>query len=401
VKNTRAVAALSFIALMVYASVLRPPVAAIGPLLPEISRSLGLDLNAQGLLTAIPVLSFGIGAFAGPLMSRRLGLDKSLLLLSVLIFVAVALRGFLGFFSMVLGTTIAGLSIAVANVLLPSIVRLKFPSKISQVTAAYTTVLAVSASVASASAVPLSEVSGGWSQALLVWAVPALVSIGFWWWQKSSTLVTESSSDSPGETVGKNKSSSKAVRTSPITWALFAFFGIQSLGFYATLAWMPSILVSRGLTPAAAGGILGLTTIIGVPVGITLGFNFSRIRRLDWLGFAISCVTASGFVFLAIPGWHVLAALLLGIGMSSTFPLSLNWISTRAATDEQTTQLSAIAQGYGYLLSAAGTYAFGALSALTDGWTVSIFMMFGLTLIQALSSFVAGGTRKIPAPKTK
>jgi CP family cyanate transporter-like MFS transporter len=391
VSTKRASLTLTFIALMIYALVLRPPVAAIGPLLPEISTSLGLNLSAQGLLTAIPVLSFGAGAFAGPMMSRRLGLDKSLLLLSVLIFVAVFIRGWFGFGSMLIGTIVAGLSIAVANVLLPSIVRLRFPKRIAQVTAAYTTILAISASVASATAVPLSQKVGGWNFALLVWASPALLAILLWWWQQprgeGSLHVVALERHKP----------SKAVLKSPITWALFVFFGIQSLGFYATLAWLPSILISRGLSATDAGGILGLTAIIGVPVGIVLGFNFSKFKRLDGLGFAISSVTASGFVFLLIPGLHIVAAILLGLGMASTFPLSLNWISTRATTNSQTTQLSAITQGYGYLLSAVGTFVFGALSEITHSWTASILLMFGLTVIQAASSFVAGGKRQIPA----
>jgi len=380
---------LTFIALMVYAIVLRPPVAAIGPLLPEISGSLGLSLGAQGLLTAIPVLSFGVGAFAGPLMSRRFGLDRSLLILSVVIFFAVVIRGWFGFAAMILGTAVAGLSIAVANVLLPSIVRLRFPKRISQVTSAYTTVLAVSASIASATAVPLSKSLGGWNDALVIWAVPAFIAILLWQKQqpkKSETSVVVSSA---------KYVQSSAVNRSPITWALVAFFGIQSLGFYATLAWMPSILISRGINPTEAGGILGLTAIVGVPVGILLGYNFGRIKRLDWLGAVISLVTASGFMLLMIPGLHLIAAVLMGLGMASTFPLSLNWISTRASTDAQTTQLSAMAQGYGYLISAAGTFAFGLLRELTGGWTAPILAMIGLTVIQALSSFVAGGNKHI------
>ncbi len=380
---------LTFIALMVYAIVLRPPVAAIGPLLPEISGSLGLSLGAQGLLTAIPVLSFGVGAFAGPLMSRRFGLDRSLLILSVVIFFAVVIRGWFGFAAMILGTAVAGLSIAVANVLLPSIVRLRFPKRISQVTSAYTTVLAVSASIASATAVPLSKSLGGWNDALVIWAVPAFIAILLWQIQqpkKSETSVVVSSA---------KYVQSSAVNRSPITWALVAFFGIQSLGFYATLAWMPSILISRGINPTEAGGILGLTAIVGVPVGILLGYNFGRIKRLDWLGAVISLVTASGFMLLMIPGLHLIAAVLMGLGMASTFPLSLNWISTRASTDAQTTQLSAMAQGYGYLISAAGTFAFGLLRELTGGWTAPILAMIGLTVIQALSSFVAGGNKHI------
>lgn len=384
----RSIAALSFIALMVYAIILRPPVAAIGPLLPEISKDLSLNLGAQGLLTAIPVLCFGLGAFAGPAMNRRFGLDRSLLILSVVIFFAVLGRGWLGFGAMLIGTAVAGLAIAVANVLLPSVVRLRFPNHVAPITAAYTTVLAIAASSASALAVPMSVWLGGWNMSLIAWSIPGALAVVLWASQSKDQLphVREEESNKP----------SKAVWRSAVTWAMVAFFGLQSLGFYAILAWLPSILIERGLSPEEAGGILGLTAIIGVPVGIVLGANFAKFKRLDILGFVISLFTATGFGLLLVPGAHLAVAVIMGLGMASTFPLSLNWISTRASNASQTTQLSAISQGFGYLLSAVGTFAFGYLRELSGAWTVPVLVMLGLTLVQALSSFIAGGKRQIP-----
>jgi CP family cyanate transporter-like MFS transporter len=388
-KPKRSAVALSFIALMVFASVLRPPVAAIGPLLPEISADLSLNLGAQGLLTAIPVLCFGLGAFAGPAMNRRFGLDRSLLILSVIIFVAVLMRGWLGFGVMLIGTAVAGLAIAVANVLLPSVVRLRFPNRVAPVTAAYTTVLAIAASGASATAVPLSAWLGGWNPALLIWAVPGLLAIILWILQSRNRL--------PHVRIESAGKASRAVWRSSVTWSIVTFFGIQSLTFYAILAWMPSVLIERGLSPQEAGGILGLTAIVGVPIGIVLGANFSKFRRSDILGFAISLFTLAGFVLLLVPGAHLASAIFLGLGMASTFPLSLNWISTRAPNASQTTQLSAISQGFGYLLSAIGTFVFGLLREVSGSWDLPILLLVVLTLVQALSSFIAGGRKHIPA----
>ncbi len=384
----RSIAALSFIALMVYAIILRPPVAAIGPLLPEISKDLSLNLGAQGLLTAIPVLCFGLGAFAGPAMNRRFGLDRSLLILSVVIFFAVLGRGWLGFGAMLIGTAVAGLAIAVANVLLPSVVRARFPKHVAPITAAYTTILAIAASSASALAVPMSAWLGGWNMSLIVWSIPGLIAVVLWASQSRDqvTHVRVEASTQP----------SKAVWRSSVTWSLVAFFGFQSLGFYAILAWLPSILIERGLSPQDAGGLLGLTAIVGVPVGIILGANFAKFKRLDVLGFLISLFTATGFGLLLVPGAQLIAALMMGLGMASTFPLSLNWISTRAGNASQTTQLSAITQGFGYLLSAIGTFAFGYLREFSGSWSLPVLMMLSITVVQALSCFIAGGKKQIP-----
>jgi CP family cyanate transporter-like MFS transporter len=377
----------TFVALLFYAVALRAPIASIGPLLHEISDSLHLDLTQQGVLTAIPVLSFGIGAFASPAFARRFGLDHSLLILCAALVVAIALRGWFDFISLLIGTTVAGLAIAIANVLLPSVVRDRFPNHIGLVTASYTTVLAISASLAAASAVPLSSALGSWQMSLFVWIAPMLVALVLWWIQLDRK---ERKSETQAHVA-----TSIAITRSPVTWALFLFFGIQSLGFYAILSWLPSVLIDQGLDPAAAGGLLGLTTIVGVPFSMLLASNFSRFKRLDIVGFLISMMTLCGFVLLNIDSLHFIACICLGLGMACTFPLSLNLISTRASDPKLTTQLSTVVQGYGYLLSALGTFAFGWLRDVTGGWVVSIALMAVLTGIQALSSFVAGGKRHI------
>ena len=383
---------LSLTALLLTSLVLRPPLASVGPLLPELATDLHIGLAQQGLLTSIPVLSFGFGAFAGPWLARRLGIDRLMLALQALLIASILLRPWFGFEVLVGTTAITGLSIAVANVILPSFVRGRFKNHVAQVTSAYTLILALSASFAAATAVPTSSILSGWQNALVIWSIPASVALVIWAWQakalnKGATGVSKS-----------NEAHSKVVRRSPITWALFVFFGIQSLGFYAVLAWLPSLAIERGFTPDAAGGLLGLLTIVGIPSGFVLSANLGRFKRLDWLGFYISLVTLAGFVLLLFEGYEFLAAVLMGLGMASTFPISLTLISTRAQNSRLTTQLSALVQGYGYLLSAVGTYAFAALRESTGGWIWPVVMLIVLTAVQAASSFVAGGRSLIEDP---
>jgi CP family cyanate transporter-like MFS transporter len=383
---------LSLTALLFTSLVLRPPLASVGPLLPELAGDLHIGLAQQGLLTSIPVLSFGFGAFAGPWLAKRLGIDRLMLILQALLIASILLRPWFGFEVLVATTALTGLSIAVANVILPSVVRGRFKNHVPQVTSAYTLVLALSASFAAATAVPTSALVSGWKNALVIWTIPAVVALVIWAWQ-AKALNQDAVGVSPS-----NASHSKVVRRSPITWALCAFFGIQSLGFYAVLAWLPSLAIERGFTPDAAGALLGLLTIVGIPSGFVLSANLGRFKRLDWLGFFISLVTLSGFITLLFEGYEFLAAVLMGLGMASTFPLSLTLISTRAQNSRLTTQLSALVQGYGYLLSAAGTYAFAALREITGAWVWPVLMLIVLTAVQAVSSFVAGGRSLIEDP---
>lgn len=369
--------------------VLRPPVAAVGPLVPEITEKLQLSASQVGVLTAIPVLCFGIGAFAGPVIVRRLGLDRTLFTLLALIVAAVGLRAWFGYPSLLIGTTVVGLAIAVANVILPSIVRERFPKKIALITAGYTLVLSVSASGAASLAVPVSAVLGGWQLSLLIWLAPA--TLGFLVWL---TQIREPHRALPAE---HHRAEARSVFRSPITWALVVFFGFQSLGFYALLGWLPSLLVDRGLTESAAGTLLGLSTIVGVPTGITLAANLGKFRSLVVPAVITSSVTLAGLVLLLTPN-SVLAVVVIGFGQAATFPISLNLISTRATTAAQTTSLSSISQGVGYILAALGTFAFGVLRDLTGDWIAPISLLIGLTVVQVLSGALVGRPKKIENP---
>ena len=375
-------------AILICSLVLRPPLAAVGPLLPEISGALGLNALNQGVLSATPVLTFGLGAFVGPWFARRLGLERAMVFMLATLVLSIALRGWFGFASLLIGTAIAGLAIAVANVLIPSVVRERFPKSVAKVTAAYTSVLAISASFAAATAVPTSAWVGDWNLALMIWLVPGLVALLLW-------LRLEPVHREPEVVVSNGSQGRVSITKSPVTWALFVFFGIQSLGFYAILAWLPTLLIQRGFSADAAGGLLGLATIVGVPTGLLLSANFGRVKRLDWAGFLISCVTLSGFSLLLIPGLETFAAILIGLGQASSFPLSLTLISTSAREATRTTSVSAFVQGGGYLLSAIGTFAFSSIRELTGDWSASVWLLVCLTIIQACSSFIAGGKRKI------
>ena len=384
---------LALLGILLTTLILRPPVASIGPLVVELREKLGLDSLQIGALTSIPVFCFGLGAFASPAIVRRFGIDKTLLVLQGLIAIAIVGRLWFGFAGLLVGTTVIGLSIAVANVILPSIVRARFPDRVGVVTAIYSMTLAVGASFAASTAVPVSAALGGWQVSLLVWVIPAVASLFVW----SSQTRGAAHESIPAE---HHQIEARSVRKSPITWWIVTFFGVQSLGFYALLAWLPSLLIEHDkLSPAAAGGILGVTTIVGVPFGLLLASNVRRFKSLSVPAAVSSGLTLVGMTLLLSPV-PLLAGILIGLGQASTFPLSLNMISTRATSVAQTTALSTLSQGYGYLAAAIGTFLFGWLRDASGSWAVPVLLLVLLSAIQLVAGFVAGKNRKIENPVT-
>jgi CP family cyanate transporter-like MFS transporter len=393
--KTKSFGFVGFLALFFISLVLRPPVASIGPLLHEIIGDLGLTGAETSLLTSAPVLCFGIGAFASPALVRRFGVNHAMLLVLAILAVAAFGRLFFGYAGLLVGTIAAGLSIAVANVLLPTIVRIEFPNRIPLITGAYTTLLAFSASFAASIAVPSSDYLGGWRLALGIWLIPAVMAAFFW---APKAFGQEPHLAQPSNSAAEERA---AVLRSPISWAIVGFFGLQSLGFYAILGWLPTLLISSGLSPAQAGGYLGLATAVGIPSGLLLSSVIGRFKSLAWWAASASAATLVGYLLLlgtfSSAALIVPACVLISLGQASTFPMSLSIIGTRASTKAQTTQLSAMAQGWGYLMAAAGTFLVGLLADFSGSWVPSVVLLAALTAVQIAVGFYSGRPGLIPA----
>jgi CP family cyanate transporter-like MFS transporter len=384
-----------FTALFFISLILRPPVASIGPLLHEIVADLHLSGSEMGLLASAPVLCFGLGAFASPALVRRFGVNHSMLIVLSTLALAALARLFFGYPGLLIGTIAAGLSIAVANVLLPTIVRVEFPNRVPLITGAYTTLLAFSASFAASIAVPTSVALGGWRLALGIWLLPAVLAALFW---TPKALAQEPHVAQPTQSAAEERA---AVLRSPISWAIVGFFGLQSLGFYSILGWLPTLLIASGQSPASAGGYLGLATAIGIPAGLILSGVIGRFKSLAWWAASASASTLIGYLLLlgafSNSNLVVPACVFIGVGQASTFPMSLSIIGTRASTRAQTTQLSAMAQGWGYLMAALGTFFVGLLASTTGSWSASVILLAVLTAVQVAVGFYSGRPGVIPA----
>lgn len=378
----RRTTALLLAGIVLVACVMRAPITGVGSLLPTISADDHLTPTAAGLLTALPLLAFAAASGVVPRLAGRLGLRRTLFAALLLLVAGSVLRAGPGVVPLFAGTAVLGVSIAVVNVLLPALLRREFPSRVAVLTSGYVVVMGLVGSVAAGAVVPLSQaLPGGWRTALAVWGAPALLAAAVW----TAQLRRAEPVVGAGQHV-------RAPWRSPLAWSVTAFMGLQSVTFYALVAWLPTVLRDRaGLAAASAGWHLSLVQGAGVVASLAIPLATGTAARSRRASVVTSLVTASGFLLLLLaPHQTGLASVVVGLGGGATVVLALSTISARAADAAGAAALSGMAQSVGYLLAAAGPVTIGALHAATGSWTVPLTVLVLLATVQAGVAWAAG-----------
>ncbi|HEU0207177.1 MAG TPA: MFS transporter [Pseudolysinimonas sp.] len=388
---------LAFVGIVLVALSLRTAVSAVSPILNQVSHEIPLSALIVSLLGAVPPVAFAVSGLLAPAISRRVGLDRTLLLA-----IGVMVLGHLGralapSSGALLGATVVTLlGVGVANVLLPPIVKRYFPDRLSTVSAIYITVMSFGSAVPALVAVPVSD-AAGWRVSLGVWfviaATAAIPWIGMLRRERRARLL-----DTPTDTELEPPQPALLGRMprSLIAWALVGSFGAAAFVSYATFAWLPPILVeTAGLSRTAAGSLLALWAIMGIPNGILAPMLAARLKNL------IPVLLAAVILMLGGYGGLLLApaaapALWVVLGGLSTllFPLVLALINLRTRTHEGAVALSGFVQGLAYAIGVAGPIVIGLVHDATRGWGVPLVVLIvvGL-LLEAPALFVLARPR--------
>jgi CP family cyanate transporter-like MFS transporter len=379
-------------ALVVGALCLRAPFSAVGPVLDELGDEFSLSTGALAVVTALPLVCFGLISPFAPVLAARIGVHRAIVVGTALLAAGVALRlgGTVGLFA---GTVLLTGGIALVNVLLPAAARSEYGRRGAVVVGLTTASMAISASVGAGLAQPFAALGGSARIGLALWGVPVLVAL------VTVAVLARARRDvaAPPSTV---PSSRTAILRDPVALAVTLYFGFQALSFYAMLIWLPGILESEaGISPVAAGGLLALATVIGAPTSLFVPALAARNRRqVAWtLGVAVPTVIAVLGLLLAPAAAPVLWAALYGLGTGAAFPLSMTLVLQRTRDIAQTGRLSASAQSIGYLLAATGPLAVGLLHESTGDWTASLVLLLVVLLAQAAVGVAAGRDRLVSA----
>jgi CP family cyanate transporter-like MFS transporter len=395
------------VGIMVLAINLRAAITSLPPVFPELSTALRLSSATIAILAATPVACFGVFSGLGGPLSRAFGEERVLLAALLLLAGGLVLRGALPGSMLFPGTILAGGAIALMNVLLPSLVKRRNPDRAGLLIGAYLLMLSVGAVTGSLIAVPVFRAAGGaaagagWPVKITLglWALPALAAAAVWLPQaRYRTFPAGARSRATGQAGRSGQGTARiAVPRHALSWQVAAYMGLQSLSYYATLSWLPTLMRDRGVSAAGAGDLLALMNVGNVVTGLLIPVLAQRARNQRLLVTVTVAATAIGLAgVLAAPvgsaaGW----IFLLGLGQGSSLGLAIFFTMARAPDPVTAASLSGFAQAVGYLLATTGPLAVGFLHTATGGWTVPVLVLLGTVGLQFWAGLLAGRARTV------
>lgn len=375
--------------------ILRGTITGVGSLVGHIKSDLQISNGAAGWLTTIPLLAFAV---VSPFVSRfakRLGMGRLMMCGLLLVIAGVLVRSYTNAAGIFIGTAIIGSGIAIGNVLTPAMIKLKFPLRIGLLTSLYTTFMAICAGISMGFSVPLADDFGwGWKNALAVWGLVALVVLIVWLPQCGNQ---HDWGKAPREQ-SKQKTGKRSIFKSPLAWQVTFFMGLQSMLFYTFVAWLPTILASKGYAADVAGYYALIYQIISIPASFITPILCDRFHDQRIITTIFASVYVIGMtLFLFAEGGVLLgmSIVMTGIGSGSAISFAMAFIALRSANPAQAAELSGMAQSLGYLLAATAPTGLGYIYDLTSTWTLPIILLIAVTFIWLLFGLKAGQDKKI------
>ncbi|NKJ04262.1 MFS transporter [Rhizobium sp. SG741] len=362
---------------------LRPVFSSASALLPEIRSGLGLTAFGTSILTTLPVVCMGLFSPLAPRLAQRLGTERVLLGVILLLALGTALRGISSISLLFFGTALTGACIAIGNVLLPGVVKRDFPDKAALMTGCYTMALCAGAASAAGLTLPIEHSLGGsLGGALAAWALPALV-VGLLW------LPQVIGSGTQARRTGFRV---MGLWTDAVAWQVTLFMGLQSALAYCVFGWLVPILRERGLDGVTAGAIVSVSVMVQAAsclVAPHIAVRGKDQRAINVILCAVAVTALLGLLFA--PLWTVwFWAVLQGIGQGGLIAVALTVIVLRSPDPHVAAHLSGMAQFIGYLLAAIGPLVVGMIHGWTGSfaWCSVLFVLLGLGA--AINGWFAG-----------
>jgi MFS transporter, CP family, cyanate transporter len=369
---------------------LRPAITSLGPLVGLIQEDVGLAHWSAGLLMSLPLIIFSIMSPLVPKIASRLSNERTMVLGLTTLLIGILIRTIPTAFFLFTGTILVGLGIAIGNVLLPAVVKEKFPEKFGLMTSVYSTSMGLIASLASGISIPLAQgLHFGWQGAQIVWGVPAIIAIIIWVFLSKNRVGEKNE-------IKKTQSGESRVWSSTLAWQIAIFMGFQSFLFYVTISWLPEILLSHGLSMEAAGWLLSFTQLVGLPTSFIIPVLASRFASQSWIAFALSFCSILGYSGLWLGTSYpalIISIILIGIALGGSFPLALSYIGLRARNGSQAASLSGMTQSTGYILAAVGPLFIGYLFDKTHAWTTPLITLIVISFITMIFGTLSGRNR--------
>jgi MFS transporter, CP family, cyanate transporter len=400
-------AALIVAAIVLLGLNLRGPIVAVSPVLDAISADLGIGAATAGLLTSLPVLCFGLATLAASALLARVGLGRGVAISLVVLVVGIVVRSLDGVAGALAGTLLIGIAITVGNVAVPVVIARDLRRQSGAVLGGYTAALNVGSMLTLSLTVPLAGVMG-WRWALVAWGGLVLVAAAVWGYAMRRTAggvpdgprsAAQPDVDPPagaGPEMAAERTPRRPGRAwwrNPVAWGLTAAFAGQAFAYYGVTAWLPLLLRDElGMAAAGAGtsaSIFQIAALVGA-------FAVPVLLRVLPGPRAVVLVVAGAWATMPLgllltpqlwPLWCVLGGVAQGGGLTVIFAL----VVRKAHDLTENRRMSALVQGGGYIVAAAGPTAVGAVHAATGGWTGPLLVVLAAIALLAVAGSVSAG----------
>lgn len=353
---------------------LRPIMASISPIIPVLADAIGINNQAAGLLTTLPVAMMGCFALLGPRIQSKVSEYIGILAGLLAIALSCGYRFFVdSTFILLLTALIGGIGIAMIQTLMPAYLKKIAPDNASVFMGLFTTGIMAGAAISAATTSPL-EGAFGWNIALSIMAIPTILAI-ILFFAGMPRIESSRNGHLPLPIQSKN------------AWLLMLFFGIGTGAYTLVLAWLPLNYTQLGWSRDASGALLSILTMAEVVSGILISIFIKKFTdRRKPLFVTLTLILVGLILLIYIPSkLAFLTVIILGLGIGALFPLSLIVALDYAANAKQAVTLLAFVQGGGYLIASAFPFMAGILidasSDLTGAW---IGMIIGILLLLAM-----------------
>lgn len=369
---------------------LRTPFTVLPIILGNISQGLEVEVSSLGVLTRLPLLMFTLFSPFSTQLAQKIGLEH-LFTYSLFFLTIGSLIRLINLPLLYLGTLMVGASVAVINVLLPSLIQANQPKKIGFLTTLYVTSMGIATALASYLAVPITQASS-WKGLILLLTLLCLATFLVWLpnHRYNHRLAPQT----------KQKSQIKVMRNKQV-WAIIIFSGFQSLIFYTVMTWLPTMSIHAGLSSHEAGLLTSILSLISIPFSMTipsLTTSLStRNRQLMLTLVSLAGVVGISMLFFPINNFIYWLAihLLIGTATSALFPYLMVNFSLKTSAPEKTAQLSGLSQTGGYILAAFGPTLFGYSFDLFHSWVPSVAALLLIDILMTVALFTVDRADKI------
>lgn len=361
---------------------LRPLLTSISPLMTTIRDATGLSFYGASLLTSLPVVAMGIGAFGAQALARSIGETRGVALGLLAIALACGARWVAASGgTLLLTAAFAGVGVAAIQALLPAVMKQRFHARVPLAMGVFSASIMGGGGLGARLSPWVSNALGSWHAGLAVWSMPALIALVCW--LGLNRMPSSGAASAVSTTADAKAAASISLWRKRRAWTLGLFFGIVNGGYTSLVAWLPAFYQQRGASVAHSGSLLAWMTVFQAASALLLPLAAAPFRdRRPWLLIGLSAQLAGllGLIF-----WPDVAPLVwvgvAGAGLGGTFSLTLVTAMDHSAHHAIAGKLVAFTQGVGFIVAAIAPVVAG----IVRGWSGG----FGATWIMLAGSIVA------------